>query len=90
MVSTLASAPRVVEQGLRCCDCGEVEPTRFSTNVLKRTRDKRASKTPTLEYLARLGEAAGEDRRATRRLIEAVRQEDEDKETPLCPGSGNT
>ena len=31
------SGPQMVEQGLRCCDCGEVEPnTRFSNNVRNR------------------------------------------------------
>ena len=43
----------------------------------------KVSLTPTLDYLADLGETAGEDRGALRRLGEAVRREDEGGPDPI-------
>ena len=43
---------------------------------------ERASLTPTLDYLADLGEAAGEDSQILRRLSEAVRRENEGVKVP--------
>ena len=44
---------------------------------------EKVSLTPTLDYLADLGETAGEDRGALRRLGEAVRREDEGGPDPI-------
>ena len=44
---------------------------------------EKVSLTPTLDYVADLGETAGEDRGALRRLGEAVRREDEGGPDPI-------
>ena len=66
---------------LRFALAAKMRPAKAKAKAKATTKEaserEKVSLTPTLDYVADLGETAGEDRGALRRLGEAVRREDE-------------